>query len=190
MHKLSTKELDVLKFRKNMFNKNKKWKISDRFTDPTSNLNAWKRFYKNNNIPKDYKILDFGCAVGFSIIAGRELGYNVMGVDVEYEGPYKGVEDFREKYGTTEYIHIYDGHILPFADNSIDVIVGRTSFDKFNTNQRNDSEEAVVEMIFERLDEFKRILTPRGICIANTINFLTPKLFKEKNIKFKIYNFN
>lgn len=187
---IGDQERKVLNYRKRVHAKTKEYKdIDSRFTDYNSNVKAWKKFFNLNCISKDDIILDFGCCVGFSILVGRELGYNVYGVDVEYEGPYKGVNDFRNMYDTMKYIKIYDGYNLPYNDNEFTVIVGKVAFDKFNTNKRNDDEKVIEKMIEQRLKEFDRITTRKKLIVSNTRTFITPEKWEEYGFNLKIFDF-
>jgi SAM-dependent methyltransferase len=167
-------ERKILKYRQRIHNQQKEYtEIDSRFIDYESNVKAWENFFALNEVTKEDRILDFGCAVGFSILVGRELGYNVRGLDVIYEGPYVGVKEYRKKYGTDEYIDIYDGYNIPYPDNSFTIIVGRTSFEKFNTTKRNDYENEVKELIDLRLKEFDRIITGKRLIVSNTNTFIS-----------------
>jgi len=187
---LGYREQEIIK-RRIKVHKNKKHydHISSRFTDYGPNVRAWKNFFNLPYVTKDDVILDFGCAVGFSILVGRELGYEVWGVDVEYKGPYKGVDIYREKYGTDKYIKIYDGYNLPFEDDTFTIIAGRTSFEKFNSDKRNDDPETISKMINQRLKEFDRITTGKKIIVSNTDVFITPKMWESYGFDPKIIRF-
>jgi len=183
-------ERKKIQYRKELFEKNPDdYKIHKGFTDYDRNFSIWSKFFDLPEVTKDDVILDFGCAVGFSILIGRELGYNVRGVDVEYKGPYKGVDKYREKYGTDKYIEIYDGYNLPYPDNTFTIITSKASLDKFNSDKRNDDETIITEMITKRLEEFDRILTRKRLVISSVIQFMRSDEWESHNIKFKHYKF-
>lgn len=187
---IGDQERKILEYRKRVHAKTEEYTyIDDRFTDYDKNVKSWKKFFSLNYISKEDIILDFGCCVGFSILVGRELGYNVYGVDVKYEGPYKGVNYFRNMYDTMKDIKIYDGYKLPYDDDEFTVIVGKVAFDKFNTHKRNDDEKIIEDMIEQRLKEFDRITTGKKLIVSNTRTFITPEKWKEYGFDLKIYDF-
>lgn len=187
---LTQTELNILKYRRETYtNKTEYTRIKERFVEYEKNENAWNRFFELEEVTQDDVILDFGCAVGFSILFGKKLGYNVRGLDVIYEGPYKGVDKYRDQYGTTNDIDIYDGYKLPYEDNSFTIIVCRASLDKFNTDIRNDNEETVERLIDLRLKEFDRILTGKRLVITSTNKFVNRVMLEAYNIEMKKYKF-
>jgi SAM-dependent methyltransferase len=50
-----------------------------------SKIATFDYFYRQANIPPGSKVLEVGCATGWGLVAGRELGYRMRGLDVAEE---------------------------------------------------------------------------------------------------------
>ena len=111
------------------------------------------------NLPDSAHILDIGCRYGSLIHKLYETGcHNVSGIDITQDIIASGMEKYPELAGR---ISSYDGDNIPFADNSLDIVL---MFD-------------VIEHIKD-IDKFlsaqvRRVLKPRGRLIFQTPNKIT-----------------
>lgn len=97
-------------------------------------------------------ILDFGCGAGRLVAAGRELGLDIVGVDVFYSG--SGSRAQAEAAGLlgTAVREIAAGRI-PFPDASFDLVVNNQVMEH-------------VEDLDATLDEIDRVLKPGGTVLS------------------------
>jgi ubiquinone/menaquinone biosynthesis C-methylase UbiE len=72
--------------------------------------------------PKEAKILDVGCGMGREAYVLTDMGFSVTGIDISKE-VISQVTQLSKQNGYNIPFLIYDGHILPFDDNSFDVVV-------------------------------------------------------------------
>jgi len=118
------------------------------------------------NIPKNSGILDLGCNTGSLVDQLYTHGWvNTYGIDVTEKGIQEGKEAFPS---IADRISVFDGNIIPFDDNTFDVI---TIFDVLEH----------IPHLNAFLQEIKRVLKPQGILIFGTPNKLT-------NIPWEIIN--
>lgn len=75
----------------------------------------WKKFLSQF---KNERILDFGSGPGFALKAGKELGLNIIGLDIDKEQVYRDINkilDVKPIY--------YDGIHVPFFEDKFDIII-------------------------------------------------------------------
>jgi len=156
--------------------------LVDKLISKERNLYIWNDFFENYTNKTD-RILDFGCGAGWSVYLGRELGYDIKGVDID-DPPYNAQEmiNLREEIGTAPFIDIYNGKSkLPYEDGSYDIIVCKASLDKFNDRWNNEAlrnkrEDIIDELSDKRSKEFSRILRGNKTLIsAGALNSFNKK---------------
>lgn len=145
-----------------------------------NNLENWKPFFECFT-DRNLKILDFGCGAAWSIYRGRELGYDIQGLDVPM-WCFKEFNEFRTALGVDKYVKIYGGAgILPFEDGEFSLVVSRGSFEKLGNNLGMKDEKEIIE---QRIMEFGRILSgPRIAVIAGGFFLNYKKVFEASGIK-------
>lgn len=129
------------------------------------NVNHWKAFFKRFDKKTYPSILDFGCGAAWSVEVGRDLGYNIFGLETFRTWcNFNEFDEFRKALGVQKYMKFYCGSgVLPFESKSFSLIVARASF-HHTKNNRGLTQDDVIS---ERIAEFDRILTgPRTIVIA------------------------
>jgi SAM-dependent methyltransferase len=143
-------------------------KAIDKWTRPTGYILRWMHVF--DHIDKSKKILDFGSGAGYSLFVGRRLGYDIVGLDVkdEIENYLSIFKRLRTALETDVYTVLYNTPILPFEDDSFDIIICR----------------AVLSMTYQHINiqEFKRVLKDDGIILVlpeSHLRFL--KDIPEKN---------
>jgi SAM-dependent methyltransferase len=145
-----------------------------------NNLKNWQVFF--DHFGKNHKMLDFGCGAAWSIYLGRKLGYDIVGLDTTSIGRFNDFNKFRKALGVDEYVKLYSGTgRLPFATNSLSLIVCRASFNKFH-NRSTEKDEHKLAM--ERVREFSRVLWGPRIVV------ITGKYFKEEFSQFNLFVYN
>lgn len=112
-------------------------------------------------LDRNQKILEIGSGNGRLIKLLLDLGYNVQGTEIEKEY----IENGKKVFGDLP-ITLVDSDILPFDDNSFDVVI---SFDVFEHIPDSD----------HHLYEIKRVLKDNGYYLLQTPN-------KYTNIPFEI----
>lgn len=107
---------------------------------------------KNNT---DAKVLDMGSAPFYTVLALQNFGYNISAIDIS-----------PERFGTLiEKANLdvikcnFEKEILPFADNTFDLILFSEVFEHLR-----------IDLIFT-ISEIKRVLKPGGKFILSTPNF-------------------
>lgn len=80
----------------------------------------WKNFLINF---KNEKILDFGSGSGIALSIGKELGLNIIGLDIDKESVYRDMNDL---FGVRPIY--YDGVNIPLFDEKFDVVILHWSF--------------------------------------------------------------
>ena len=141
----------------------------------------WKKFF--DYFGSEYRILDFGCGAGWSIKIGKELEYDIAGLDTTNiaKSRHDKFDEFRKELGIHQYVKLYNGtEKFPFEDDSFSLIVCRASFNKFKAVDETEKSKLATE----RLNEFSRILYDPCIVV------ITGNYFKEEFSKFdfKVYN--
>lgn len=97
-----------------------------------------------NTLPKDVRILDVGCGEGIIVEEYRKRGYDISGIDLNYE---------------SEYVSLGNTLDLPYADNSFGVVL---MLDVFEHLSFKDQPKA--------LSEIKRVLRPKGNLLISIPN--------------------
>lgn len=117
-------------------------------------LTRIQSFFKEQNIASGIKVLDVGCGAGFlsNLLASENL--QVTGLDISVESL-----SVAKKYDTTKKVQYVEGnaYMLPFADNSFDVITCMDFLEHIE-----DPERAIKEM--------SRVLKPNGQFFFHTFN--------------------
>lgn len=91
-------------------------------------------------------ILDAGCGEGILVEQYRQKGYQIEGVDLNYESDYVKVGDLRN---------------LPYTDNEFDIVLLLDVFEHFEFKDQ-----------MKVLQEINRVLNPGGLLIATIPNLL------------------
>jgi ubiquinone/menaquinone biosynthesis C-methylase UbiE len=147
-------------------------KLQAKFHHVFSSPNAQRiEQYLNATLEKSIKakdVLDYGCSNGWMVERYAEFGAgSITGIDISETG----IQQAIKKYGHLAKFYAGDAHNVPFADDSFDVVVGRSILHHLD---------------FERaLREIMRILRPGGRAIfveplgdnpaGKLIRWLTPK---------------
>ena len=93
----------------------------DEMLEWNPNLKIWENKV-TGYFPAGAKILDIGCGLGREAFALSDMGYDVTGIDISKEVIAQVKKLAAEKgYGIPFYE--YDGKILPFPDESFDVVL-------------------------------------------------------------------
>jgi ubiquinone/menaquinone biosynthesis C-methylase UbiE len=93
------------------------------------------------------KVLDYGCGAGATVKAGREAGLDIVGCDIFYGGNDPAHQRAPGLIGTD--VFEMPGGIIPFPDDSFDLVVANQVF------------EHVTDLDLA-LDEIRRVLKPNG----------------------------
>ena len=131
-------------------------------------------------IPKDYRILDFGCGDANLVIQLKQLGFqHVTGIEPDIFF----LKLLKEKYISNNIV-IGEGPGLPFNKNSFDVIISMSVLHHIPNT----------DLLTEIVKEFADVLRPNGLFVytepANTLlrRFLTPVLLSPLSRLFKFAN--
>ena len=84
-------------------------------------LKKWEKLVADH-LPKGAAILDIGCGMGREAFALSDLGFSVVGIDISQEAIAQVTELVGEAGYHIPFLH-YDGHTLPFEDESFDVVI-------------------------------------------------------------------
>lgn len=72
--------------------------------------------------PSNARILDVGCGLGREAFVLADMGFSVTGIDISHEVINQVSVLSTQKEYDIPFI-LYDGHVLPFEENSYDVII-------------------------------------------------------------------
>lgn len=101
------------------------------------------KLFKEYNLGKENKILDYGCGSGFLVGQFQDKGYNAYGVDISKEavnfGTNKGIRNLFQQNGIK----------VNFPDNDFDVILAMDIIEHIEDDR-------------SAIEEFKRLLKPGG----------------------------
>jgi len=111
-------------------------------------------------IDEEVKILEIGSGRGGLLNYLYHQGYDVKGVDINCSR----VEESKRLYGNLP-LTVVDSEVLPFADNSFDVVM---SFDVFEHIPDSNN----------HLQEVKRVLKDQGVYLLQTPNKFTNVVFE------------
>ena len=111
-------------------------------------------------LSQELQILEIGCGCGGLLSHLRSQGLNAIGVEINREK----VERGQEIYGPQP-IEIVNSEVLPFEDNSFDIVL---SFDVFEHIPDSDG----------HLQEVARVLKPGGYYLLQTPNRITNVVFE------------
>ncbi len=120
-----------------------------------------KDFRERAGDPSSKKILDVGFGNGGVSIAFALAGAKVSGVEVEAELE-KIAKFHAEAYGAEVELFLYDGHRLPFSDNSFDYAISVSVLEHTTSPTAH-------------LSEILRVLKPGGKCYLAFPNKFWPK---------------
>lgn len=130
------------------------------------NNRASFEFFMEQEVPTDSSILEIGCNIGTLAHMLHSAGYsNLHAIDITSSAIALGKEQYKEIF---EFIDVFDGHKLPFRDESFDVVV---SFDVIEH----------IPDVDEHFQEVRRVLKKGGRYIYQTPNKLI-------NIPWEIVN--
>lgn len=85
------------------------------------NLKKWEQSVVDY-FPKEAKILDIGCGMGREAFALSDMGFSVVGIDISEE-VIKQVVQLALNSCYDIPFSVYDGHVLPFEDESFEVVI-------------------------------------------------------------------
>lgn len=97
-----------------------------------------------NSVPKTYKILDLGCGEGNIVEKYRKLGYNIIGLDLNYSSDFVKKGDIRH---------------TPFEDGEFDIILCLDVLEHLNFSDQDPA-----------LKEIHRILKTDGTALLSLPN--------------------
>jgi SAM-dependent methyltransferase len=143
-----------------------KWK----FYDYKSQVKRWIKFYEIIG-DKTKKVLDYGTGPGWAIFVGVNMGFDIVGVDVNH-----GFEKLRRCLGTDKYTTIFKDKTI-YPDKTFDIIICKAVLDKKYNHHVNNCVE------------LERLLKDDGIILVapeSDIQFLKP--IKAKNKGYLNYN--
>lgn len=106
-----------------------------KFYDARSQLDYWKNFFNRNKtlLDKKARILDYGSGGGYCIYVGRNMGYNIEGLDIDQEKLFNKpmFNRIKKVLKVENNVTIYDGEtIFPFEDNIFDFVISKNSIRK------------------------------------------------------------
>ena len=119
------------------------------------------------------RILEIGCGIGTVVYELSKKGHDVIGIDISGEA----IEYGRKKYGGI-YLEIQAAEILPYEDESFEVVL---SFDLF---------EHIAE-IDKHISEVKRVLRPGGYYLFQTPNRYSNIIYETlwtKSLQWRRYH--
>jgi ubiquinone/menaquinone biosynthesis C-methylase UbiE len=102
------------------------------------------------NIDKNKKILDFGTGPGWAVFVGLNMGFDIIGIDLD-----KFKWKLSECLGVNKHIILYNGSKLPFSNNMFDLILCKAVLNKTDN----------LEIDKER--ELQRILKNAGMILIS-----------------------
>ena len=125
------------------------------------NLESNLRFLRETGIlSKEKKILEIGSGTGGLLSYLYERGYDVIGIEIHK----KRLEKSRDIYGNLP-IRLVENEILPFQDNTFDLVI---SFDVFEHIPDSN----------KHLSEVHRVLKKAGYYLLQTPNKITNSVFE------------
>ena len=151
-------------------------------------MNKYGMYLKNG--------IDFGCGLAVPTIVGKELGYNITGIDTMFDNGKTDYADVHAQMIKDGYpIDIFNTFVLPwkqYEDSSKDFIHSSWSL------WANHEKEALTDdqIILSRLKEFIRIVRPDGYLIIRVPNIYIERVsymfdsVKDKNIKLRLIEDN
>ena len=87
----------------------------------SNGLKKWEQFVATY-FPVKAHILDVGCGMGREAFALSDMGFSVMGIDISKEAIEQVTVLSRQNGYDALFTH-YDGHHIPFEENTFDVII-------------------------------------------------------------------
>lgn len=125
------------------------------------NFEANINFLNETKVVARYsKILEIGCGKGRVVSYFYRKGYDIIGIEINESL----IEESKKLYGNLP-LSLVNSEILPFADNSFDVVI---SFDVFEHIPNSD----------KHLQEVNRVLRDGGYYLLQTPNKLTNVVFE------------
>lgn len=87
----------------------------------SNGLKRWEQFI-TAYFPVKAHILDVGCGMGREAFALSDMGFSVTGIDISEEAIEQVTALSRQKGYDALFTH-YDGHYIPFEENTFDVVI-------------------------------------------------------------------
>jgi len=150
-----------------------------------------ERYYIKNDASTN--ILDYGFGPGWSKVVGRKLtNCNIVGLDIDL--PKQNLEFTKFHKITDLSTHKWDGKVMPFSDNTFDMIKAKESFHKMRNTDP-----------ITMLDELFRISKPGALWVIGPryqwnkfINLMNQPeyrkryepIYKKKNIVFSWFDWD
>jgi ubiquinone/menaquinone biosynthesis C-methylase UbiE len=143
---------------------------------PGDNKSTQRAYKMLKNLPENPRILDVGCGPGMQTVELAKLsGGQIVALDV-HESVLEQLRAAVKKEGVNDRIKVVKGDMcdLKFEDNSFDVIW---------------SEGSIFIIGFEKgLQEWKRLLTPKGYVVVSELSWLKHDAPKEaKDYMMQLY---
>lgn len=113
--------------------------------------------YQDTNI----RLLDLGCGIGLTLSIVSQVFPNSVGCDIDRDA-IKATKAILKEVGVKIPVILYDGKLLPFKDNSFDIVI---SIEVIEHAENPDL----------MLKEIRRILKPDGILHITTANKWWPR---------------
>jgi len=135
-----------------------------KFFSYTGQIRQWMLWFEN--IDKNKKILDFGTGPGWAVFVGLNMGFDIVGIDLD-----KFKWKLSDCLDVTKNIILYNGSRLPFRNNMFDLILCKAVLNKRDNLEINNE------------NELKRILKDSGMILVSPLKHLK----YLKNIKNKDY---
>jgi len=99
---------------------------SPKFWNYRRQIKLWIKFFENLEFEyKLKKILDYGTGPGLAIFVGSNMGFDIVGTDINDR-----FEELRNYLGTDKYITIFKGSRTVYDDKSFDVIICKAVLSK------------------------------------------------------------
>jgi ubiquinone/menaquinone biosynthesis C-methylase UbiE len=129
--------------------------------EPQADVLRFLKFLKKEQRVEleNLKILDLGCGTGRNSNYIADLGNEVVGLEISLTALNLAKERARLLGLKVKYLHQSMGEILPFAENSFDLVLDITS-----SNSLNEQERAIY------LSEVFRVLKPNGYFFVRALN--------------------
>ncbi len=121
---------------------------------------------------KGNKALDFGCGTGRSTRFLKELGFDVMGVDISKDM----LDKAREIDANGDYRLVRDGDLSQFPHETFDLVLSAFTFDNIPTREKK----------LANFREIRRLLTESGIMI-NLVS--SPEIYVHEWASFSTKGF-
>ena len=151
------------------------WQVMlDRGRQQLGNHQTNLDFLKRSGLLKDdMKVLEIGCGIGTITHELTKAGFDIIGTDISKTA----IEHGRKKYPGVR-LEVHPGEILPFENNSFDMVI---SFDVLEH----------IKEVDRHLVEVVRVLRPGGFYLLQTPNKYCNAVYetlKTRSTKWKAYH--